>query len=159
MCSCGQVNLYSTKKAFGDVLLAAGILFSDSCPTKTLRMLKQIGIATIALATFYEIQDGYLWPATQSVWLQEQDSLLKACTELLTIAGDGRANSPGHCAKYGTYTFLEVHQEKIIHIEVVQQRSQWQPCHGKRTAHRGLTFLKEERGSTVGTLLLTGTLR
>lgn len=38
----------------------------------------------------------------------------------LTIGGDGRADSPGHSAKYGTYTMLDVHQNKVLHVETVQ---------------------------------------
>ena len=36
------------------------------------------------------------------------------------LAGDGRADSPGHSAKYGTYTMMNVDTDKIADFEVVQ---------------------------------------
>lgn len=37
-----------------------------------------------------------------------------------TLAGEGRADSPGHSAKYGTYTILDVERNKVLHVETVQ---------------------------------------
>ena len=35
------------------------------------------------------------------------------------LASDGRCDSPGHCAKYCTYTFLDVKSQKVIDFDVV----------------------------------------
>ena len=37
----------------------------------------------------------------------------------MTLAGDGRCDSPGHSAKYGTYTVLDVKSNKIVDFKVV----------------------------------------
>lgn len=37
----------------------------------------------------------------------------------VTLAGDGRCDSPGHSAKYGTYTMLDVDSEKVVDFKVV----------------------------------------
>lgn len=36
------------------------------------------------------------------------------------LAGDGRCDSPGHNAKYGTYSVMEVTTEKIVDFSLVQ---------------------------------------
>ena len=36
------------------------------------------------------------------------------------LAGDGRCDSPGHNAKYGKYSVMEVTTEKIVHFSLVQ---------------------------------------
>lgn len=36
------------------------------------------------------------------------------------LAGDGRADSPGFSAKFGTYSLLDLDSGKIIHFELVQ---------------------------------------
>ncbi|KAH7955613.1 hypothetical protein HPB52_001865 [Rhipicephalus sanguineus] len=36
------------------------------------------------------------------------------------LAGDSRSDSPGYCAKYGTYSLLETSINKIIDVELVQ---------------------------------------
>lgn len=40
----------------------------------------------------------------------------------LVLAGDSRADSPGHSAKYGTYSVLEMSCNKIIDFKLVQVR-------------------------------------
>uniref|UniRef100_H2XTE1 MULE transposase domain-containing protein n=1 Tax=Ciona intestinalis TaxID=7719 RepID=H2XTE1_CIOIN len=38
----------------------------------------------------------------------------------LIIGGDMRADTPGHCAKFGTYSFLELNINKIISTQLLQ---------------------------------------
>ena len=38
----------------------------------------------------------------------------------LVIGGDGRSDSPGFSAKYGSYTMLEERINKVINVELVQ---------------------------------------
>jgi len=38
----------------------------------------------------------------------------------IIIGGDGRADSPGHSAKFGSYGILELNTNKVLHIELVQ---------------------------------------
>ena len=45
---------------------------------------------------------------------------MKTQKKKLTIGGDGRADSPGHSAKYGTYSLLELSCNKIIDFHLVQ---------------------------------------
>ena len=37
------------------------------------------------------------------------------------MAGDGRCDSPGHCAKYCTYTLLDVESQKVVDFKVVSE--------------------------------------
>lgn len=45
---------------------------------------------------------------------------LKAMDGGLQIGGDGRADSPGHCAKFGSYTTMEMQLGKVLDIQLVQ---------------------------------------
>ena len=38
----------------------------------------------------------------------------------LDICGDGWCDSPGHCAKYGTYTVMDENINKVLDFEVIQ---------------------------------------
>jgi hypothetical protein len=38
----------------------------------------------------------------------------------LILSGDGRANSPGHSAKYGLYSFIDLESMKMVHKHLVQ---------------------------------------
>ena len=41
----------------------------------------------------------------------------------VVIVGDGRSDSPGHSAKYGSYTFMDMDTHKILDVEIVQVSS------------------------------------
>ena len=58
-----------------------------------------------------------------SVWETKQSTLLDQCRATgvpLTIGGDGRADSPGHSAKYGSYGIIDLVTNKVIHMQLVQ---------------------------------------
>ena len=129
-CHCGQVWTWKNQPLVkdtpaGNILLSASILFSGSSPAKVLCMLKHLNVATIKERTYYDHQRKYLEPAIVSVWTEKQSKLLTACVFKgpLTIGGDGRADSPGHSAKYGSYGIIDLDNNKVIHIELVQVRS------------------------------------
>lgn len=55
------------------------------------------------------------------VWNRKQNELFEqASGRELVLAGDGRSDSPGHSAKYGTYTVVDVSTKKVLHVETVQ---------------------------------------
>ena len=94
---------------------------SGSTPTKAIRMLTSINVCCISTRTFFRHQATVLIPAINSRWEGEQQRL---CRQLagapLTLGGDGRADSPGHCAKFGTYTLLDLKSNLIVDTQVVQ---------------------------------------
>ena len=68
-------------------------------------------------------QNNYLQPAVKNVWKREQnllfDEMKKSGDNSINAAADGRADSPGHSAKYGSYTLLNTDTNKVIHMELV----------------------------------------
>ena len=82
-----------------------------------------MNVPTIAYSTFMKHQNMYLHPAVQTTYQQQQSTLLndiKAEGRELILGGDGRCDSPGHSAKYGTYSLMDVEQNKILHSQLVQ---------------------------------------
>ena len=107
----------------GNLALAAGIFFSGSSAVKALNMLKFTKIQGISHATFLCIQRSYLIPATKNVWEKRQYILLSALKQegsKLSVGGDGRCDSPGHSAKYGSYSLLDVKKGLILTTNLVQ---------------------------------------
>ena len=105
------------------MLLSASILFAGGSSTKTLRILQHMGVTTITGRTYSLHQKHVLEPSLQHQWEVHQSQLL---TELvnrgtpLTLGGDGRADSPGHSAKYGVYSVKELTINKVIDLQLVQ---------------------------------------
>ena len=68
-----------------------------------------MNIARIGETTFYRQQREYLQPTVFTMWGEEQDQLLRILAGMtggLVLAGDGRSDSPGHCAKYGGFNTI-----------------------------------------------------
>ena len=107
----------------GNLLLSASILFTGSRPTKTLRVFDFLTCASITPRTFYEHQKRYLQPTILNVWSRQQKNVievLQALDKPLSLGGDGRSDSPGHSAKYGAYTLMELEHNFILDVELVQ---------------------------------------
>ena len=41
----------------------------------------------------------------------------------LTLLGDGRSDSQGHCAKFCTYSLVDADSGKVVAMEIVQVKS------------------------------------
>ena len=107
----------------GNILLSASILFSGSLPAKVLQVLRIYGCASISYRTYFRHQGSFLQPAICTAWNKHQADLFKQLRREkrpLIIGGDGRADSPGHSAKFGSYTVMELNKNIIIDIQLVQ---------------------------------------
>ena len=65
----------------------------------------------------------FLQPAIVEIWNQEQQSMLstlQASDRAAFLGMDMRADSMGHSAKYGSYSVVELHLGKVLHVELVQ---------------------------------------
>ncbi len=62
-------------------------------------------------------------PSMFKLWDQQQKALLECLKDkVLTLGGDGRCDTPGHCAKYGSYTIMDLDTNKIVDTQLVQVR-------------------------------------
>ena len=104
----------------GNLLLAGAILFSGSSPVKAINMLKFNRIATFCLRTFFRLQKAYLLPAINSVWYDVQSEVLAEVSGPLKLGGDARCCSPGHTAKYGSYTLMDLQTSKVVDMQLIQ---------------------------------------
>ena len=129
---CSQPSVRSGAPA-GNIQLSAAILSAGALPTKVLRVLCFMGVAIISRRTYFRHQRQLLMPAIHRVWLEHQRWLL-ACllTEErpLVFGGDGRSDSMGHSAKYGSYVMMELEANAIIDMKLIQVRPQHHTfCH------------------------------
>ena len=108
-----------------NLLVSSSILFSGALPTQVIRLFTNMGCAFISTHTYFRHQKDYLYPAIFSVWKRNQEALLQQVRlegRGLIISGDGRADSPGHSAKYGSYTVMELEMGVVLDVQLVQVR-------------------------------------
>lgn len=82
-----------------------------------------IGCASISRNSFFRHQRQFLYPAIFQLWDMKQQSFFSQFAQEgtpLVLGGDGRADSPGHSAKYGSYSVLELNHNIILDIQLVQ---------------------------------------
>ena len=88
---------------------------------KDLTCLRHMGAHVYHYPTHFFRQRHLLVPSIVKYWRGYQaDLLAKLAGKEMVIAGDGRHDSMGHSAKYGTYTIFCCTIGYIIHIVLVQ---------------------------------------
>ena len=126
--NCGKVNTWLSQKfmrsmPLGNLVVAASVFFSGCSPVKALNCLQIANIAGLSLTSYNLIQGIYLVPATMACWTRHRDNYLegvRASNKSLILGGDARCSSPGHTAKYGSYTFMDLDNSKVVDVQLVQ---------------------------------------
>ena len=107
----------------GNILLSAAILFAGATATKVMRIFRHMNLACITTRTFFRHQNNILIPAVHTVWNRQQQfaiAMLQSEQRDAVLGGDGRADSPGYSAKYGSYTTMELESNIVLDIQLVQ---------------------------------------
>lgn len=109
-------------KGEGNLALSAGLFFSGIQFAKFEQFASTINLKSIGEDCYYNLREKHVYPTIDTHWEREQSRVfdkLKGRLEPVTLAGDGRCDSPGHCAKYGTYTMLDVETDLVVDFKVV----------------------------------------
>uniref|UniRef100_A0A671PRE8 Uncharacterized LOC107702177 n=1 Tax=Sinocyclocheilus anshuiensis TaxID=1608454 RepID=A0A671PRE8_9TELE len=79
-----------------------------------------MNLKTISEDTYTTLRKKYVFPAIEKTWAKEQNAVLSSMkSREVVLCGDGRCDSPGHCAKYCTYTFIDVESQKVADFKVI----------------------------------------
>ena len=85
-------------------------------------MFNHMGLAAKTIRTFLRHQRQFLTQSVLLQWERHRDSLIEKIKSIKDAewSGDGRFDSMGHSAKYGSYTMFCNSMSKLVHFEVVQ---------------------------------------
>ena len=109
----------------GNILLSFAIICAGATVGKVLLVFRHMGLLCYNECTYYYHQRHLLFPSIVKFWRSYQDGILESLKgKDVVLAGDGRHDSMGHSAKYGTYTIFCCTIGLIIHIVLVQVKSQ-----------------------------------
>ncbi|XP_064630993.1 uncharacterized protein LOC135489531 [Lineus longissimus] len=137
---CGFSRSWNSQSMYGNlpagnVLQSSAILFSGAIPSQVLQVFNILGCQTICRNTLFNHQRQYLCPAVEAVWTAEQGEVLNAVKGQdtpLVVGGDGRSDTPGHSAKYGSYSLMNLDSKKIVSMELVQSTEVKSSVHMKK---------------------------
>ena len=126
-CHNGHKELWESqpvvkRKPLGNLLVAAAILFTGNTFSSISRLASCLNLQFFSESVFYETQLKYLFPVVNEAWEAESSIQINKLTskEVVNLDGDGRCDSPGHCAKYGTYTLMDEDTGNVVAFNVVQ---------------------------------------
>lgn len=126
VCKAGHIEPWFSQPftkgmAAGNLICSGGILFTGNHFMRVSALMSACNIRFFEKGSFYYIQRKYLWPVVNNHYIVQQREILQSFRgQPLVLAGDGRCDSPGHNAKYGTYSVMEVTTEKIVDFSLVQ---------------------------------------
>uniref|UniRef100_A0A3Q3B4V4 THAP-type domain-containing protein n=1 Tax=Kryptolebias marmoratus TaxID=37003 RepID=A0A3Q3B4V4_KRYMA len=105
----------------GNLMIAAATMFSG-CPAAIARNLFQhMGVGTYSLRTYFSLQRCYLIPAIRRLWSAKQQAMLMKRKGIpLRLGGYARCCSPGHSAKYGSYSLMDLSTGEVLTTHLVQ---------------------------------------
>ncbi|XP_073321849.1 uncharacterized protein [Pagrus major] len=112
-------------------------------------------IQGISETTFHKYQTKLLFPTIYWQWYQNQEHLIRDSIAGggVTLGGDMRADSPGHSAKYGSYTMMDLKLNKVIDIQLVQSNKVGNSVQMEKEGfERSLSFL-EGKGIVVNSIV------
>ncbi|XP_070184147.1 uncharacterized protein [Littorina saxatilis] len=127
---------YIKQMPCGNLLLSSAVVLSGCSPKKILRLFYLLNVRYILESTFFWHQRHFIFSTVERKWKREQSELISQLQDegrSLELIGDGRSDSPGHCAKYGTYTLIEQGLGKVLDIQIVQEMSS--------SGHQDVTWL------------------
>lgn len=149
-CNFGHTRQWSSQPCngtmpYGNLSTAACLFFNGCSPVKFLNICHHLRIPMIKLRTFNLMQANYLIPAVKTVWDKTQLQLLHTLVgKNCVVGGDARCCSPGHTAKFSSYTIMDLQTSKILDVKLVQvnevKNSNAMELEGLK---RCLTFLKQ----------------
>ena len=112
----------------GNLMIAAAILIIGCTFAKIGAFASALNLQLFGKSVFNRIQRFHLLPVVQEAWAQERARVVAAIRPLgrIVLGEDARCDSPGHTAKYGSYTLMHTdssgHQgtRKIVSMKLVQ---------------------------------------
>ncbi|XP_063054475.1 uncharacterized protein LOC134448750 [Engraulis encrasicolus] len=140
----------------GNLQLSAAVCFNGASFLQIHKVLSSLRMASICPRTFNHHQSLFLQPTILWQWRAEQQQIIqlaKQCHKPITLGGDMRADSPGHCAKYGSYTTMVLDCNKVVDIQLVQSNEVGNSQRMEREGfERSLHFLESE-GLDIGAIV------
>ncbi|XP_031172133.2 uncharacterized protein LOC116061900 isoform X1 [Sander lucioperca] len=106
----------------GNIHLSAAVYFTGTSFIQMKKVFNAFGVRSMRYQAFGKHAKTYLEPAIVWKWKRAQQVELQSLSQQskVIIGGDMRADSPGHCAKFGSYTVMNLETSTVIDIQLVQ---------------------------------------
>ena len=110
-------------KPAGNILIPAAIVFSGGSYEPMKQFSHALNLNFVNKDQFYDVQDKVIFPVIDNTYEKQQKDVIETLKDKkspVNLCGDGRSDSPGHNAKYGTYSLMDEATGNIIDFSLVQ---------------------------------------
>ncbi|XP_030269578.1 uncharacterized protein LOC115579945 isoform X2 [Sparus aurata] len=106
----------------GNLQLSAAIYFCGASFFNVQKVFKAMQLQIHSYKQFRVHCCSFIEPAVLHKWKTDQAAILQRLSQdgSAILGGDMRADSPGHSAKYGSYTLMDLNNNNVIDIQLVQ---------------------------------------
>ncbi|XP_067269187.1 uncharacterized protein [Pseudorasbora parva] len=106
----------------GNLLLSAATYFTGGSFKQLEKIFKAMKLQIMQFVTFRIHARNFIEPTIIHKWNRDQLNLIRQLQQRgnIAVAGDMRADTPGHSAKFGSYTIMHMETNKILDLQLVQ---------------------------------------
>ena len=126
-CSKGHISEWRSQPKIkdgmsaGSLLLSSAILFTGNTYTRIKEFMEVANTYFFSERTFMKLQTKMLFPSVNKVYKMARNKIIGTLSScLVDVVGDGRCDSPGFNAKYGTCTLMNAQTNLILDFYIVQ---------------------------------------
>ncbi|XDV42669.1 hypothetical protein PO909_011287 [Leuciscus waleckii] len=107
----------------GNLQLSVALYANGASFFKVKQIFQAMKLKMIHYTTFRIHARRYIQPAIVHSWKTAQDGILHQLRQQqnIVLGGDMRADSPGHSAKFGSYSVMDLSTSTIIDLQLVQR--------------------------------------
>ncbi|XDV33410.1 hypothetical protein PO909_003834 [Leuciscus waleckii] len=132
----------------GNLQMSAAVYFTGGSFIQMQKICRAMNLQIHQFRSFRMHAGWFLEPAIFHKWKMDQQAMVQSLQPLgkLALSGDMRADSPGHSAKYGSYTLLHLDSNKILDIQLIQSNEVGGSAHmEKEGLRRALDHLESNQ--------------
>ncbi|XP_056467733.1 uncharacterized protein LOC130406660 [Gadus chalcogrammus] len=136
----------------GNLQLSAAVYISGASFFKLQRAMH---LQIFLYDTFRRHARMFIEPAMVHKWNHSQNVMLQQLSEerKVILGGDMRADSPGHCAKFGSYTMMDLNTKTIVDLQLVQSNEVGGSSHMEKEGLKRSLALLDARGVTIDSIV------
>ncbi|KAG7461343.1 hypothetical protein MATL_G00209110 [Megalops atlanticus] len=127
----------------------------ENCLLELFEIFQAMQLQLYKYTTFRRLARSFIKPAIVYRWKTMQDATLEQLSQQqnVILGGDMRADSPGHSAKYGSYTMVDLRNNMIIDLQLVKSNEVGGSYHMEMEGLKRSLALLEERGVTLDSIV------
>jgi len=105
----------------GNLLIPAAIICTGGTFQEFSNFAEALQLQFIGKSSFFKMQSDFILPVINKQYKDQQNKVIAEIKGEMPVdlCGDGRSDSPGHTAKYGTYSLMSEKSGKIVDFSLV----------------------------------------